>query len=127
MSKDIEAVNDDNFAQTVLHSDRPVLVDFWAEWCGPCRALAPTMEAVASEWQDRARVVKLNVDENPVITERYGIRAIPTLILFKGGAEAERMLGAVSKTEITRKIDHHIGAADQNQEEKHECGIDRRE
>jgi thioredoxin len=114
MSKDIEAVNDDNFAQAVLHSDRPVLVDFWAEWCGPCRALAPTMEAVASEWQDRARVVKLNVDESPVITERYGIRAIPTLILFKGGEEAERMLGAVSKTEITRKIDHHIGAVDQN-------------
>ena len=113
MSKDIEAVNDDNFAQAVLHSDRPVLVDFWAEWCGPCRALAPTMEAVASEWQDRVRVVKLNVDESPVITERYGIRAIPTLILFKGGEEAERMLGAVSKTEITRKIDHHIRAADQ--------------
>jgi thioredoxin 1 len=114
MSKGIEAVNDDNFAQTVLQSDRPVLVDFWAEWCGPCRSMAPTMEAVASEWQDRARVVKLNVDESPVITERYGIRAIPTLILFKGGEETERLLGAVSKTEIARKIDRHIGAAGQN-------------
>ena len=111
MSKLIGEVNDDNFEQTVLHSEQPVLVDFSAEWCGPCRALAPTLESVANDWAERARVVKLNVDESPVVTEHYGIRAIPTLILFKDGEEAERLLGTVSKTEIARKIDHHIVAS----------------
>jgi thioredoxin 1 len=111
MSKLIGEVNDNNFEQTVLQSEQPVLVDFWAEWCGPCRALAPTLEAVANDWAERARVVKLNVDESPVVTEHYGIRAIPTLILFKDGEEAGRLLGTVSKTEIARKIDHHIGAS----------------
>ncbi|HWH79572.1 MAG TPA: thioredoxin [Candidatus Binatus sp.] len=111
MSKQIGEVNDTNFAQTVLESDQPVLVDFWAEWCGPCRALAPTLEAVASDWSERGRVVKLNIDESPVVTQRYGIRAIPTLILFKDGEEAERLLGSVSKSEIERKIEHHSVAS----------------
>ena len=109
MSKIVREVNDSNFQETVLGSDRPVLVDFWAEWCGPCRALAPTIDAVAESWADRAQVVKLDVDANPSTTERYAVRAIPTLILFKNGAEVERLLGAVSKTEIARKVDHHIG------------------
>jgi thioredoxin len=110
MSKAIGEVNDDNFEQEVLRAEKPVLVDFWAEWCGPCRALAPTVEAVAMDCAERARIVKLNVDDNPAITERYGVRAIPTLILFKDGQEIERLLGALSKTEIARKIDHHIDA-----------------
>jgi thioredoxin 1 len=111
MTREISEVNDDNFAQAVLQSDRPVLVDFWAEWCGPCRTLAPTVEAVATDWADRARVMKLNVDQSPLMTERYGVRTIPTLILFKDGEEVARLLGAVSKTEIARKIDHHISAS----------------
>jgi thioredoxin 1 len=111
MTRQISEVNDDNFAEAVLQSDRPVLVDFWAEWCGPCRTLAPTVEAVATDWADRARVMKLNVDQSPLMTERYGVRAIPTLILFKNGEEVARLLGAVSKTEIAREIDHHISAS----------------
>lgn len=109
MSNLIREVDDANFHETVLQSEGPVLVDFWAEWCGPCRALAPTVEAVAQSWSDRAHVVKLNVDANPAITERYGVRAIPTLILFKNGEEVERLLGAVSKTEIARRVEHHFG------------------
>jgi thioredoxin 1 len=108
MSQAVREVDDGNFDETVLQSDRPVLVDFWAEWCGPCRALAPTVEAVAQSWADRAQVVKLNVDASPAVTARYSVRAIPTLILFKDGEEVERLLGAVSRTEITRKVDQHI-------------------
>jgi thioredoxin 1 len=111
MNERVETVNDTNFATTVLQSKRPVLVDFWAEWCAPCRTLAPTIEALADDWQDRARVVKLNVDESPAVTQRYGVRAIPTLILFKDGAEVERLLGALSKSELARKIDRHINGA----------------
>ena len=108
MSRITSEVNDGNFNDAVLRSERPVLVDFWAEWCGPCRALAPTIDALAESWADRAEVVTLDVDANPATTERYGVRAIPTLILFKHGEEVERLLGAVSKTEIARKVDHHI-------------------
>jgi thioredoxin len=108
MSKLVREVSDSNFNEAVLRSDRPVLVDFWAEWCGPCRGLAPTIDAVAESWAGRAEVVKLDVDANPSTTERYGVRAIPTLILFKDGEEVERLLGAVSKIEIGRKVDHHI-------------------
>jgi thioredoxin len=110
MNTPIKEVNDNNFQQLVLHSDRPVMVDFWAEWCGPCRALAPTVESLANDWAERTRIFKLNVDENPQVTERYGVRAIPTLIFFKNGGEVGRLLGAVSKTEIERKVDQHIGA-----------------
>lgn len=110
MSRAIEEVNDDKFEQDVLHSDKPILVDFWAAWCAPCRALAPTMEALAADWADRGRVVKLNVDDSPRTTERYGVRAIPTLILFRNGEEVERLLGAVNMSEITRKIDPHMDA-----------------
>jgi thioredoxin 1 len=108
MSEQIREVNEDNFEQVVLQSDRPVLVDFWAPWCGPCRALAPTLEAIATDWAGRARVVKLNVDVSPSSAERFSVRAIPTLILFKNGREVGRLLGAVNKTEIARKLDHHI-------------------
>jgi thioredoxin 1 len=109
MSTAIGEVNDDNFEREVLQSEEPVLVDFWAEWCAPCRALAPTVEALAMDWAERGRVVKLNVDDSPRTTARYDVRGIPTLILFKDGAEIERLLGAASKTEIVRKIDPYMG------------------
>jgi thioredoxin len=110
MSELIREINDDNFAQVVLQSDRPVLVDFWAPWCGPCRALAPTLEKVAATRVDRALVVKLNVETSPNSAERFAVRAIPTLVLFKGGREVVRLLGAVNRAEIACTIDHHIDA-----------------
>ena len=110
MSELIQEINDDNFEQAVLQSERPVLVDFWAPWCAPCRALAPVLEELAAARADRARVVKINVDSSPVSAERFAVRAIPTLILFQSGREIERLLGAVDRAEIARKIDHHIDA-----------------
>src|SRR4029079_10921331 len=95
----------------VLKSDKPVLVDFWAPWCAPCRMLAPTVEAVAQNFESSASVVKLNVDENPQVSQRYGIKGIPTLILFKNGKEEERVVGATSEGAISRLLDKHIGAA----------------
>ncbi len=113
MSEYVNEVTDNSFEKDVLQSDTPVLVDFWAAWCAPCRMLAPTVEAVAERYQNSARVVKLNVDENPSISQRYGIKGIPTLILFKGGKEEERVVGATSKEAISRMIDKHVqsGAA----------------
>jgi thioredoxin 1 len=110
MSRAIGEVNDDSFERDVLQSAKPVLVDFWAAWCAPCRALAPTLEALAADWAERGRVVKLNVDDNPRTTERYGVQAIPTLIFFSNGAEVERLLDAVNRGEIARKIDLHMDA-----------------
>jgi thioredoxin 1 len=114
----IQEVNDADFEQAVLQSDQPVLVDFWAPWCGPCHALAPILAEVAADWAGRARVMKLNVDVSPSSTERLSVRAIPTLILFKNGREVERLLGAVNKREIARRLDHHIGTGIE-EEEKH--------
>jgi thioredoxin 1 len=111
MSEIVNDVSDSNFESDVLHSDRPVLVDFWAAWCAPCRMLAPTVEAVAQKYEQSARVVKLNVDDNPQTSQRYGIKGIPTLILFKGGKEEERVVGATSKEAISRMIEKHIGGA----------------
>jgi thioredoxin 1 len=110
MNSHIEEVNDDNFARVVLDSERPVLVDFWAQWCGPCRALAPIVEAVAEQYAGSAQVVKLNVDDNPSVVEKYRIQAIPTLIVFRDGEEKKRILGAVSREEIARAIDAHASA-----------------
>ncbi len=111
MSEYTQDVTDSSFEQVVLQSNRPVLVDFWAEWCGPCRVLAPTVEAVAEQYAGDARVVKLNVDDSPAITQRYGVQGIPTLILFKDGEEKERIIGVVSKEAISRTIDEHVGGA----------------
>jgi len=108
MSEHVKDVTDNSFEGDVLKSDRPVLVDFWAQWCAPCRMLAPTVEAVAEKYSGTAGVVKLNVDDNPQTSQRYGIKGIPTLILFKNGKEEERVVGAQSKDTITRMIDKHV-------------------
>jgi thioredoxin 1 len=93
MSAFVGEVNDGNFEKEVLQAGEPVLVDFWAAWCAPCRMLTPTIEAVAEKYQGKAKVVKLNVDENVDSSSRYGIKGIPTLILFRDGKEAERVVG----------------------------------
>jgi len=111
MSEHVNETSDSTFETDVLKSDKPVLVDFWAAWCAPCRMLAPTVEAVAEKYAGNARVVKLNVDDNPSVSQRYGIKGIPTLILFKNGREEERVVGATSEQAISRILDKHIGAA----------------
>ena len=111
MSEFVKEVSDSSFEKDVLESSKPVLVDFWAQWCTPCRMLAPTVEAVAERFRDSANVVKLNVDDNPSTAQRYGIKGIPTLILFREGKEVERVVGATSKESITRMIDKYVTAA----------------
>ena len=101
-------VTDTNFESDVLGSDKPVLVDFWAEWCGPCRMIAPTVEAIAEEYLGKAGVYKMNVDENMNVPQQYGIRGIPTLILFKGGQEQERIVGAVTREAIARVVEKYV-------------------
>ena len=110
MSEHVTEVSDSSFETDVLNADRPVLVDFWAAWCAPCRMLAPTVEAVAEKYASNARVVKLNVDDNPAVSQRYGIKGIPTLILFKNGKEEERVVGATSEAAISRMIEKHVSA-----------------
>ncbi|HWQ33496.1 MAG TPA: thioredoxin [Blastocatellia bacterium] len=110
MSAFVSEVSDETFESEVLKSQQPVLVDFWAAWCAPCRMLAPTVEAVAEKYQGKARVVKLNVDENIEASSRYGIKGIPTLILFRDGHEAERVVGvpANAKDFIAQMLDKYI-------------------
>jgi thioredoxin 1 len=108
MSELLKEVSDSSFEKEVLGSDKPVLVDFWAEWCAPCRMLAPTVEAVAEHYGDNASVVKLNVDDNPSTAQRYGIKGIPTLILFRDGKEVERVVGATSKESIMRMVEKYV-------------------
>jgi len=107
MSKTI-TLNDDNFENEVLGSETPVLVDFWAQWCGPCRALAPTIEEIAEEYGDNLKVGKLNVDENPGAPSAFEIRSIPTLLIFKDGAVVDRFVGALPKNNIVNLIDSAI-------------------
>ena len=97
------AVTDQSFEQDVLKSDTPVLVDFWASWCGPCRMVAPVLEEIAGE-TDEVRIAKLDVDANPITAGRYGVRAIPTMILFKNGKEADRLVGFVPKQKLLDQI-----------------------
>ena len=111
MSELVTEVSDSSFEELVLQSDRPVLVDFWAVWCAPCRMLSPTVDALAEKYAETARVVKVNVDDSPSISQRYGIKGIPTLILFKDGREEERVVGATSKEAISRMIDKHVAGA----------------
>ena len=108
----LNEVTDNSFEKDVLQSAKPVLVDFWATWCAPCRMLEPTVAAVAEKYAATALVVKVNVDDNPSLSQRFGIKGLPTLILFKGGKEEERVVGATSKDAISRMIEKHVvGAA----------------
>lgn len=100
--------SDQNFEQEVLNSTQPVLVDFWATWCAPCRMMSPTVDAIASEYAGRVKVGKLNVDENLTVASRYGIRSIPTLLLFKSGKIEEQLVGATPKDTISRLMDKHL-------------------
>jgi thioredoxin 1 len=108
MSEHIIYVTDATFANDVLQSQQPVLVDYWAEWCGPCRMIAPILEEVAKEYAGRLTVAKLNVDENQQMPQKYGIRGIPTLMLFKNGNIEATKVGAVSKSQLTAFVDSHI-------------------
>ena len=107
MSDHITSITDDTFDQEVLGSDVPVLVDYWAEWCGPCKAIGPVLEDVAPDYEGKIRIVKMNVDENPNTPPKYGIRSIPTLMLFKNGSVEETKLGALSKAQLTDFLDGH--------------------
>jgi thioredoxin 1 len=102
-------VTDANFDEEVLKSDQPVLIDFWAVWCGPCKALAPIVDEVAQSYSGKVKVAKMNVDQNPGTPGRYGIRGIPTLLIFKGGQVKEQIVGYVPKETIEKAIDKHMG------------------
>ena len=102
------AVTDQNFQTEVLDSETPVLVDFWAEWCGPCRVIAPMVEEIANELKGKLKVVKIDVDESQDVAMRYRIQSIPTLLVFKGGEEVDRVIGAVPKPMIMGRVQKHI-------------------
>ena len=108
MSEKIIHITDDNFEHEVLQSNTPVLVDYWAEWCGPCKMIAPALDQIASEYQGRLKVAKLNIDENQSTPPKYGIRGIPTLMLFKNGNVEATKVGALSKTQLAAFIDSNI-------------------
>ena len=108
MSGKIIQTSDDTFEQDVLKSDVPVLLDFWAEWCGPCKAIAPMLDEIAGEYGDRLKIAKLNIDDNRQTPVKYGVRGIPTLILFKNGAPEAQQVGLVPKSKLTALLEQHL-------------------
>jgi thioredoxin 1 len=108
LAENIIHITDDTFEQEVLQSETPVLVDYWAEWCGPCKMIAPALDHIASEFEGRLKVAKLNNDENPVTPRKNNVRGIPTLMLFKNGALEAQKVGALSKTQLAAFIDSNI-------------------
>ncbi len=108
MSDNIVHTSDSAFDADVLQSEKPVLIDFWAEWCGPCKMIAPILDDVAGEYADRLSIKKLNIDENPNIAQKFGIRSIPTLMLFKDGAVHAQKLGAMSKSQLTEFLETNL-------------------
>jgi thioredoxin 1 len=98
------AVNDSNFDEIVLKSDKPVMVDFWAEWCGPCRMIAPYIDEISKEYEGKAVVLKCDVDNNPLVASKFGIRNIPTVLFFKNGVVADKQIGAAAKTNYSTKL-----------------------
>jgi thioredoxin 1 len=102
------SVTDETFAEEVLKADTPVLIDYWAEWCGPCKIIAPVLEEIAEDYAGKLKVAKLNIDENPATPPRYGIRGIPTLMLFKNGNVEATKVGAVSKSQLSAFLDNNL-------------------
>ena len=108
MSENIVHTSDGSFEADVLKSDKPVLLDFWAEWCGPCKMIAPLLDEAANEYSDKLNIVKINIDENPNTPQKFGIRSIPTLMIFKDGAPQAQKLGAMSKSQLTDFLDSNL-------------------
>lgn len=108
MSDHIVNVTDDTFEQEVLSADTPVLVDFWAEWCGPCRMIAPVLEEIATEFDGRVKITKVDIDQNKSIPQKYGVRGIPTLMLFKNGELESTKVGALSKSQLTAFVESNL-------------------
>lgn len=108
VSEKITHISDSTFEQEVLQNDQPVLVDYWAEWCGPCKMIAPILDEIADEYEGKLKITKLNIDDNPATPPKFGIRGIPTLMIFKGGDVAATKVGALSKSQLAAFIDQSI-------------------